>query len=100
MHGYRILDRNWRCTQGEVDIVAERDGMICVIEVKTRSSLAFGHPFDAIDDRKRDRLWRLTYAWCRSHPNLSENRRLRLEVIGIIGPDPAHGAVDHLVDLR
>jgi len=99
-HGYGILDRNWRCNQGEIDIVAERDGTICVVEVKTRSSLAFGHPFDAIDERKRDRLWRLAYAWCRAHSQIAGNRLLRLEVVGIIGPDPVSAVVEHLVDLR
>ncbi|CAH0161391.1 MULTISPECIES: YraN family protein [unclassified Microbacterium] len=98
--GYRILDRNWRCTQGEIDIVAERDGTICIVEVKTRRSVAFGHPFEAVDDRKRERLWRLAYAWCRAHTELASNRMLRLEVIGIIGVDPALGQLEHLVDLR
>ncbi|MCC2029885.1 YraN family protein [Microbacterium tenebrionis] len=99
-HGYRVLDRNWRCSQGEIDIVAETAGTICVVEVKTRRSIAFGHPFDAVDDRKRERLWRLGYAWCRTHPELAGNRMLRLEVIGIVGPDPVDAVLEHLMDLR
>lgn len=99
-HRYQILDRNWRCSQGEIDIVAERDGTICIVEVKTRRSLAYGHPFDAVDERKRERLWRLAYAWCRTHPGLAGNRTLRLELIGIVGPDPMQGVLEHLVDLR
>lgn len=98
--GYRILDRNWRCSQGEIDIVAELSGVICIVEVKTRRSIAFGHPFEAVDDRKRERLWRLAYAWCRDHADMAANRMLRLEVIGIIGADPAGAALEHLVDLR
>lgn len=98
--GYRILDRNWRCTQGEIDIVAERDGTICIVEVKTRRSIAFGHPFEAVDERKRERLWRLAYAWCRAHAQLAAHRMLRLEVIGVIGPDPEEATLEHLVDLR
>jgi len=99
-NGYHVLDRNWRCSQGEIDIVAEHDGTICIVEVKTRRSTAFGHPFEAIDERKRDRLWRLAYAWCRTHPFLSGDRRLRLEVVGIIGPDPVTGVLEHWTDLR
>jgi len=99
-HGYQVLDRNWRCSQGEIDIVAEIDGTICIVEVKTRRSTAFGHPFDAIDERKRDRLWRLAYAWCHSHPALSGNRKLRLEVVGIIGADPMTAVLEHWPDLR
>lgn len=98
--GYRVLDRNWRCTQGELDIVAEISGTICIVEVKTRRSIAFGHPFDAVDERKRERLWRLAYAWCKAHPDLAGHRMLRLEVVGVIGADPAEAVVEHLVDLR
>ncbi|MGO2746305.1 YraN family protein [Microbacterium sp.] len=99
-HGYQVLDRNWRCSQGEIDILAETCGTICIVEVKTRRSVAFGHPFDAVDDRKRDRLWRLAYAWCRDHPDQSANRALRLDVIGVIGADPMTATLEHLVDLR
>ena len=77
------------------------DGDVLVaVEVKTRRNIAFGHPFEAVDDRKRERLWRLGYAWCRTHPELAGNRMLRLEVIGIVGPDPVDAVLEHLVDLR
>lgn len=99
-HGYRILDRNWRCSQGEIDIVAEHDGILGIVEVKTRRSTGFGHPFEAIDERKRQRLWRLGYAWASEHRDLAARRMLRLEIIGIVGADPATGALEHLVDLR
>lgn len=98
--GYRILDRNWRCAQGEIDIVAARDAFLCIAEVKTRRSTGFGHPFEAIDERKRQRLWRLGYAWVAAHRDLAGHRTLRLEIIGIIGADPAVAALEHLVDLR
>lgn len=98
--GYAILDRNWRCRHGEIDIVAEAEHAVCIVEVKTRSGLGFGHPFDAVDDRKRDRLWRLAYAWARAHPDQVRGRMLRLDVIGITGADAATGLLEHLVDLR
>ncbi len=97
--GYRIVERNWRCAQGEIDIIATRDGVVTFIEVKTRTSTAFGHPFDAIDARKRDRMWRLAYAWAGVNPGAGA-RPLRLGVIGIIGAEPARGTVEHLEDLR
>lgn len=97
--GYRILDRNWRCPQGEIDIVATVDGMLCVVEVKTRRSAAFGHPFEAVDARKRRRLWQLAHAWIGAHPESARSREVRLEAIGIIGPDPAVGDLEHLQDL-
>ena len=98
--GYEILDRNWRCAQGELDIVARSGAMLCFIEVKTRRTIGFGHPFEAIDERKRRRLWRLAHAWSIENPEHARYRTLRLEVIGITGRDPTKGELEHLVDLR
>jgi putative endonuclease len=96
--GYRIVDRNWRCSQGEVDIVAVRGRSLAVVEVKTRRSSAFGHPLEAIDDRKTARLWRLAAAWIAAHPQEARGRRLRLDAIAITGDDPATGVLEHLED--
>ena len=98
--GYDVLDRNWRCPAGEIDIVAAKAGVLRVIEVKTRTSLRFGHPFEALDDRKVRRLWRLAHAWIDAHPEKAGRYRVRLEAVGIIGPDPRSGMLEHLVDLR
>lgn len=97
--GYLILDRNWRCPQGEIDIVAVRRGVLCVVEVKTRSSVSYGHPFEAVDARKLRRLWRLAHAWIAVHPEEVRGLRLRIDVIGIVGPDPDTGVLEHLVDV-
>ena len=96
--GYRIIDRNWRCAQGEVDIVAVRGRSLVVIEVKTRRSLDYGHPFEAIDERKSARLWRLAAAWIAAHPSQARGRQLRLDAIAVVGPDPATGVLEHLED--
>lgn len=79
--GWRVVDRNWRCRQGEIDIVAEDGSTTVMVEVKTRSSVAYGHPFDAITPRKLARLRRLAGAWCEQHP---ATRLLRLDVIGVV----------------
>ncbi|MCT2222832.1 YraN family protein [Microbacterium paraoxydans] len=97
--GYRIVDRNWRCPQGELDIVAIIGPHVAVVEVKTRRSAAFGHPFDAIDDCKRRRLWRLAYAWRAAHPELARGRALRVEAVGIIGASVATASIEHLEDI-
>lgn len=95
--GYRILDRNWRTRGGEIDIVAERGGAIAVVEVKTRRGDLFGDPLEAVDARKRARLWRLAMAWRHAHPESAGE--LRLDAIAITGPDPASAALVHLEDL-
>jgi putative endonuclease len=98
--GYQVVARNWRHPEGELDIVAVRGNEVAVIEVKARSGLKFGHPFEAIDERKRKRLWRLAYAWVKEHPELARGRMLRIHAIAITGPAPATGVLEHLQDLR
>lgn len=59
-----IIERNWRIREGEIDIVARHsNGAYAFIEVKTRRSLAFGHPLEAISREKGYRLQRLSLAW-------------------------------------
>ena len=53
--GFRILDRNWRCAEGEIDIVAAERRVLVVCEVKTRSDTRYGSPLDAITRAKRNR---------------------------------------------
>ena len=66
--GDEILDRNWRIREGEIDLVSlGSDGLFHFIEVKTRSSLAFGHPFEAINREKAHRMQRLALGWLATH---------------------------------
>ena len=66
--GDEILDRNWRIREGEIDLVSlGGDGVFHFIEVKTRSSLAFGHPFEAINREKAHRMQRLAMGWLATH---------------------------------
>jgi putative endonuclease len=101
--GYSIVDRNWRCSIGEIDIVARQGGTTVVVEVKTRSGVAFGHPFDAVTPRKLARLRRLAGAWCEAHPGLpaaaietgGRASSVRIDVIGVIaGRDGV--TIDHV----
>jgi putative endonuclease len=97
--GWEILDRNWRTGRGELDIVARSSSHIVAVEVKTRTSDGFGDPLDAVDARKRSRLRGLVLAWCRDHPGESRGRVIRIDVIGIVGADPATGALVHVEDV-
>ena len=66
--GDEILDRNWRIREGEIDVISlSADGIFHFIEVKTRSSLAFGHPFEAINCDKAHRMQRLALGWLATH---------------------------------
>lgn len=98
--GFTILDRNWRCPSGEIDIVARRGGVVAVVEVKTRSSTGYGHPLEAIHADKLRRLWRLARLWARAHPAQAGGRRVRVDAIALIGRDPTTAALEHVEDLR
>ncbi len=79
--GYRILERNYRTPIGEIDIVA-RDGEYMVfIEVKTRQSLQYGAPVDAVDRRKRERIRRLALLYLKNK-RLYDNP-VRFDVLGL-----------------
>ena len=69
--GMQILDRNWRCDQGEIDIVAMDDTCLVIVEVKTRRSLAFGSPVEAVTAVKAARLRRLAGCWMADHRSWS-----------------------------
>lgn len=97
--GYDVVDRNWRCAQGEIDIVAVQGRQLAIVEVKTRRSTAFGHPFEAIDERKRRRLWRLAQAWIEAHALQARGLTVRIDGIGIVGADPETATLEHLRDL-
>jgi putative endonuclease len=63
-----VIERNWRIREGEIDIVAlNASGIFSFIEVKTRSSVAFGSPFEAINRDKAQRMQRLALAWLATH---------------------------------
>lgn len=80
--GWRIVDTNWRCRFGEVDVVARRGRDLVFFEVKTRFSLRFGHPIEAISAAKMRRMRSVAGEWLRAHPD--ERGRVRLDVIGIL----------------
>ena len=98
--GFTVLARNWRCRDGEIDLVVADGSAVVVVEVKTRRHEGFGHPFEAIDARKRGRLWRLSIAWASAHRELVQGRRLRIDAVGLIGADPRTARLEHLVDVE
>src|SRR5262249_60354255 len=61
--GLRVLDRNWRCADGEIDIVAAERQVVVVCEGKTRSGTRFGTPLEAITRHKQARLRRPAARW-------------------------------------
>jgi putative endonuclease len=88
--GDEILDRNWRIREGEIDVISlSVDGIFHFIEVKTRSSLAFGHPFEAINRDKAHRMQRLALGWLATHGCLGCDFSIDVVAI-VIASDGTH----------
>ncbi|MGQ3384970.1 YraN family protein [Glutamicibacter sp. TV12E] len=86
-HQYEILDRNWRCSVGELDAVARAgNGQIVAVEVKTRSSTRFGTGFDAITAQKYRRLHRLLILWAQAHRTFIAEPRVDILEVYPQGP--------------
>ncbi|GAA3196825.1 YraN family protein [Actinocorallia longicatena] len=95
--GWTVLDRNWRCPEGELDIVAfdGRHHVIC--EVKTRRSHAFGTPAEAITVDKASRLRKLARRWADQHGVRAGS--LRIDLIGLTGGGREGFTIDHLKEI-
>ena len=92
--GMVLVDRNWRCDAGEIDLVL-RDGTTLVIcEVKTRSSLDFGSPLEAVTQVKVDRLRRLAARWLRAHEVHPDD--VRIDMVGVLAPPGRQVEVEHV----
>ena len=92
--GLEILSRNWRCAEGEIDIVAREGGTLVICEVKTRSGTAFGDPAEAVTPPKAARLRRLSLRWLAAH-GLGW-RDLRFDVVTVLRRPDGDPVVRHL----
>ncbi|MCX2967523.1 YraN family protein [Streptomyces sp. TRM70308] len=97
--GMAVLDRNWRCRDGEIDIVARQGDALVVCEVKTRSGGGYEHPMAAVTPRKAARLRRLAARWL-SERWLTRYGRppaggVRIDVVGVVLPRRGAPVVEH-----
>ena len=80
-NGYDIVDTNYRCPEGEIDIVARQQDTLVFIEVRTKTSRAYGGPEESITPVKAERLRTLAARYNQSHTGLPENRRIDVVAI-------------------
>jgi putative endonuclease len=92
--GFRILDRNWRCADGEIDIVAVERHTLVVCEVKTRSGTRYGTPLEAVGSAKRRRLRRLAVRWLNAHGVRFE--QIRIDVVGLLYEGTGGFTIEHV----
>jgi putative endonuclease len=92
--GMVLLDRNWRCDVGEIDLVL-RDGRVLVVcEVKTRTSTAFGHPLEAVTEAKADRLRDLSVRWVAEHVVRPDG--VRIDLVGVLMQPRGRPVLEHV----
>lgn len=81
--GYEVVARNWRCRDGELDLVVRGHGLTVFCEVKTRNSTRFGVPAEAVTASKQRRLRSLAAQFLREHPQRSDG--IRFDVAAVLG---------------
>ncbi|MGI8881785.1 MAG: YraN family protein [Jatrophihabitans sp.] len=92
--GMEILDVNWRCRSGELDLVALDGEIIVFCEVKTRSSTAYGYPAEAVGLAKAARLRRLAAQWL--DERVGGFAEVRFDVISVLRQSSGAAQVDHI----
>jgi putative endonuclease len=92
--GFRVLDRNWRCRDGELDVVARDGDALVFCEVKTRRGTGFGHPVESVTPQKQRRLRTLAQRWLAAHDEHAPE--LRFDVVGVLVPPSGLPRVTHL----
>lgn len=93
--GYQVLARNWRCRQGELDVVARHGAALVFVEVKTRSSQAYGEPAEAVTPVKARRIRGLAGTWLRECRPLGVED-LRFDVVAVLRRQGVPPEVTHL----
>jgi putative endonuclease len=92
--GRRILDRNWRSADGEIDIVAVERHVLVVCEVKSRTSVHYGSPLEAVSRAKRARLRRLAVQWLNAHGVRFD--QVRVDVVGLVYEGTGGFTIEHI----
>jgi putative endonuclease len=92
--GLVVLDRNWRCAAGEIDLVLRDGDVLVVCEVKTRTSSLCGSPHEAVTPAKLDRLKLLGLLWAEAHE--VRPAETRVDLVAVHRPRRGPSAVEHV----
>jgi putative endonuclease len=88
--GYKVIERNYRCQLGEIDLIARQGDTLVFVEIKSRSSPGFGLPQEAVDRFKQDKLIEVARAYL-AERRLTEDITMRFDVVAVrltpSGPD-------------
>jgi putative endonuclease len=92
-NGYVVLARNFRCRYGELDLIAEKNGTICFVEVRMRSTSIWGDPSQTVQGAKQRRVVRTALHYLQAHA--VRNRMIRFDVVSVLGRGK-DAVVEHL----
>lgn len=90
--GYKVLDRNYNTKVGEIDIIACKDNIVAFIEVKSRTSINYGYPYEAVNWNKRSRIIKASKIYMK-HKNIKEYQ-IRYDIIEVYLQNPVR--INHL----
>lgn len=93
--GYKVIARNYKTRLGEIDIIAEKDNMVVFVEVKTRSNISFGYPFEAVNQRKRQKLKKVALLYLKRYPR---QYPVRFDVLSITLRENNNPVIEHITN--
>ena len=96
--GYRILERNYRCPLGEVDVVALEGDTLVFIEVKSRTSLALGYPQEGVTEGKQRKLTRLAHYYLKEKGLKDLQCRFDVAAVLVDTKNPGASRVELITD--
>jgi len=94
--GYVIVTTNWRCSLGEIDIVAQKDNILVFVEVRSRHNESTEASFESINIRKQNKLAALANGYIDAHQ--LEDQVWRIDVIGVAVPKVGQAIIEHIED--
>ena len=92
--GMVLLERNWRCSEGELDLVLREGAVLVACEVKTRTSDVCGSPHEAVDETRLARLHRLAWRWAEEQG--LRPGEVRVDLVAVLRPRRGAAVVDHV----
>jgi len=96
LHGYRVVERNFRCRQGEIDVIARKGGFIVFVEVKLRKNADFGEAREFVTYRKQQRVIRAAELWLVKNGCELQPRFDVIEIYAPKGTDTVFPTIRHL----
>jgi putative endonuclease len=95
--GYSIVERNWRCAAGELDIVAREGGNLVIVEVRTRRSRSYGAPEESVTPAKQSKLVELAQTYLQEHAEWDCDWRIDVVAVEVMGDQPHIRLIRHAV---